>query len=147
MRVDNIPEDAVAILGVTEHDIYNPKYNFLFGTSNSTKNMGLVSTFRLITYGERTKFNIRKVISKQIVNLFSIPNVKDYECLVNFHINKKELEEGEFKLSPGILEKLKYAVGFDYTKRFEELANFWEHENNPELADYYLKCVSLLKNK
>lgn len=30
---NNKPKDAIAVLGITEHDIYNPKYNYLFGTS------------------------------------------------------------------------------------------------------------------
>jgi len=144
---DSLPQDAIAVLGITEHDIYNPKYNYLFGTSLSSKKVGLVSTFRLVDYGDYTKFNIRKVISKQIVNLFSIRNVKDYECLVNFHNNKEELENGEFKLSPKVLEKLKYSIGFKYEKRFEELLNFWTKEDNQKMITYYTECLKKIKNR
>ena len=58
---DSLPQDAIAVLGITEHDIYNPKYNYLFGTSLSSKKVGLVSTFRLVDYGDYTKLNIRKI--------------------------------------------------------------------------------------
>ena len=136
----NKPKDAVAVLGITEHDIYNPKYNYLFGISELKDGVGLVSTFRLIDYGQETKYNIRKVVSKQIVNMFSIPNVKDFKCVMNFHNNIEELYQGKFDLSPRALEKLKYAIGFDYSKRFDDLAKFWTKEKNKVEAKYYEEC-------
>lgn len=139
------PKDAIAILGITEHDIYNPKYNYLFGLSELKEGVGLVSTFRLIDYGQETKYNIRKVVSKQIVNMFSIPNVEDFKCVMNFHNNITELYHGEFNLSPRALEKLKYAIGFDYSKRFNDLEKFWTKENNKEQIKYYTACVQRVK--
>lgn len=142
----NKPKDAVAVLGITEHDIYNPKYNYLFGISELKDGVGLVSTFRLIDYGQETKHNIQKVVSKQIVNMFSIPNVKDFKCVMNFHISIDELYRGKFDLSPRALEKLKYAIGFDYSKRFDDLAKFWTKENNKAEAKYYEECSRRIKN-
>lgn len=135
------PNDAIAVLGITEHDIYNSNYNYLFGISELKSGLGLVSTFRLIDYGQQTKYNIRKVVSKQIVNMFSIPNVKDFKCVMNFHIGIEELYRGKFDLSPRALEKLKYAIGFDYSKRFDDLAKFWKKEGNKEEVDYYTECL------
>jgi archaemetzincin len=83
--IPNKPEDAVAILGITDHDIYSEKYNFLYGSSNIKKGAGVISTHRIKSFNEITRSNIRKVVSKQITNLFSIKNVKDYYCLLNFH--------------------------------------------------------------
>lgn len=141
--IPNKPDDAIAFLGITEHDIYNPKYNYLFGASKLNDGVGVVSVFRLISYNQSTKFNIRKVTSKQIANMFSIKNVKDYECLLNFHNSKEELESGSFYISPRALEKLKYNIGFDYNKRFKDLHNFWTNDE-PEanywgriMTDYY----------
>ena len=143
---NNKPKDAIAVLGITEHDIYNSKYNFLFGISELKDGVGLVSTFRLIDYGEETKHNIRKVVSKQIVNMFSIPNVKDFKCLLNFHNSLEELYRGVFDLSPRALEKLKYAIGFDYSKRFDDLAEFWQKENNENEVKYNEECSRRIKN-
>lgn len=141
--IPNKPDDAIAFLGITEHDIYNPKYNYLFGASKLNDGVGVVSVFRLISYNQSTKFNIRKVTSKQIANMFSIKNVKDYECLLNFHNSKEELESGSFYISPRALEKLKYNIGFDYNKRFKDLHDFWTNDE-PEanywgriMTDYY----------
>lgn len=141
----NRPKDAIAVLGITEHDIYNEKYNYLFGISELKDGVGLVSTFRLIDYGQQTKYNIRKVVSKQLVNMFSIPNVKDFKCVMNFHNSIDELYQGKFDLSPRALEKLRYAIGFDYTKRFDALKSFWTTENNEEEIKYYDKCVKRLE--
>lgn len=141
VMIKNIPKDAIAVLGITEHDIYDPKYNYLFGISELKDGVGLVSTFRLIDYGHETKYNIRKVVSKQIVNMFSIPNVKDFKCVMNFHKNIEELYQGTFDLSPRAMEKLKYAIGFDYSKRFDDLAKFWTKENNNTEAKYYEECL------
>lgn len=141
--IHNKPDDAIAVLGITEHDIYNPKYNYLFGSSRLKDGVGLISTFRLIDYGNDTKYNIRKVASKQIANMFSIKNVKDYDCLLNFHNNKAELERGEFKISPKALEKLKYNIGFYYAERFVQLEEFWNNEENERMTNYYKKCNEL----
>jgi len=141
----NKPKDAVVVLGVTEHDIYNPNFNYLFGISDLRDGAGLVSTFRLIDYGQETKYNIRKVVSKQIVNMFSIPNVKDYKCVMNFHNNIEELYYGKFDLSPRALEKLKYAIGFNYSKRFDDLSIFWTKENNSNEVKYYNECSRRIK--
>lgn len=142
----NKPKDAIAVLGITEHDIYKPKYNYLFGISELKDGVGLISTFRLIDYGQETKYNIRKVVSKQIVNMFSIPNVKDFKCVMNFHNNIDELYQGKFNLSPRALEKLKYAIGFEYSKRFDDLTKFWTKENNKEEVKYYEECSRRTKN-
>lgn len=141
------PADAVALLGITEHDIYQPKYNYLFGLSEAKTGLGVVSAFRLIDYGENTKYNIRKVISKQIVNLFSIENVKDYKCVLNYHNDDEELLNGSFDLSPPALEKLRYATGLKYEKRFSELLIFWMLERNKEETKYYKKCLELMQYK
>lgn len=142
---NNKPENAIAVLGITEHDIYNPKYNFLFGISELKDGVGLVSTFRLIDYSENTKYNIRKVVSKQIVNMFSIPNVRDFKCVLNYHNSLEELSQGVFDLSPRALEKLKYVIGFDYSKRFNDLAEFWKKENNENEVKYYEECLRRTK--
>lgn len=141
------PQDAYAVLGITEHDIYNPKYNYLFGVSKLEGGIGLVSTYRLIDYKERTKYNLRRVISKQIVNMFGIKNVKDYRCLMNFHNSKEALELGEFKLSPIAMEKLQYCVQFDPIKRFNDLRNIWLTEQMLEMETYYTKAIQLLEKK
>lgn len=137
----NKPKDAVAVLGITEHDIYNPNYNFLFGTSELKDGVGLVSTFRLIDYGRETKYNIRKVVSKQIVNMFSILNVKDFRCVLNYHNSINQLNQGKFDLSPRALEKLKFVIGFNYLKRFKDLSNFWRKENNKTQVRHYEECL------
>lgn len=141
----NRPSDAIAVLGITEHDIYTQKYNYLFGISELKDGVGLVSTFRLIDYGEETKYNIRKVVSKQIVNMFSIANVGDFKCVMNFHNNIDELYQGKFDLSPRALEKLRYAIGFDYAERFNVLKEFWTDEKNEEEIRYYEECLTRLK--
>lgn len=141
------PSDAVAILGITEHDIYQEKYNYLFGLSELKSGLGIVSTFRMIDYGDNTRYNIRKVVSKQIVNMFSIDNVKDYKCVLNYHNDDLELAKGSFDLSPSALEKLKYATGLKYEKRFSELLIFWMLERNKEETTYYKKCLEMMKYK
>ena len=145
--LDNKPDDAICVLGITEHDIYNPKYNYLFGSSRTKSGVGLISTFRLIDYGELTTYNIRKIVSKQIVNMFSVKNVKDYDCLLNFHPDKLALQRANFQLSPMALEKLGYNIGFDQKERFEALEKFWLNEDNPEMVEYYKKCQELINNE
>jgi archaemetzincin len=131
-------------LGITEHDIYSPKMNFIYGTSYLNKGVGLISTYRIADYYYEAKSNIRKVVTKQIINLFSIANVKDYVCVSNFHNNIEELRAGVFFISPRALEKLKYNIGFDHRKRFNELRNFHHKESEKNMEAYYEKCIQLM---
>ncbi len=64
---------------------------------------------------------------------------------MNFHNNIDELFQGKFDLSPRALEKLKYTIGFDYSKRFNYLAKFWAKENNKEEVSYYEECSRKMK--
>jgi len=144
--IPNKPKDAVAILGITDHDIYSNKYNFLYGSSNIQNGVGLISTHRIKSYREITQSNIRKVASKQIANLFSIKNVKDYNCLISFHNGISELRNGLYYISPRALEKLRTNIGFDYDTRFHELLEFWKNEENPYLVNHYYKCLGIDSN-
>lgn len=143
----NIPDSAIAVLGITEHDLFIPKMNYIFGTSYLKNRIGLISTYRIAESRYESKVNIRKVATKQITNLFSIPNVKDYQCVLNFHNNIDELRSGVLYISPKALEKLNYSVGFDYVKRFKELKNFYHKEKNMFMEKYYDKCLKLKEGK
>ncbi len=137
------PADAVAVLGITEHDLYLPKMNFIYGVSSLSNGIGIISTYRIAEYPFESKINIRKAATKQIANLFSIPNVKDYQCVLNYHLSIDELRNGVLYISPVALEKLKYSIGFDYNKRFEELKEYYLKEKNKEMANYYTNCIKL----
>ena len=141
--VPNTPKDAVAIIGITDHDIYSKKYNFIYGSSNLQNGAGLISTHRIKSTRDLTQSNIRKVASKQITNLFSIKNVKDFNCLLNFHNGMEELSKGVYYLSPRALEKLKVNIGFEYDDRFQELLDFWKKEDNSNLVNHYYKCLGV----
>lgn len=143
--VPNMPKDAIVVIGVTAHDIYGSGYNYLFGTSSLKDGTGLVSVHRLM--GFDPEMNIRKVISKQVTNVFSINNVKDYDCLLNFHNNSDELEKGTVHLSPIALQKLKLAIGFDYKKRTQDLLDFWKQKGHLQNSDYYAKCLKALNSQ
>lgn len=65
---------------------------------------------------------------------------------MNFHKSINDLYKGEFNLSPRALEKLKYTIGFEYSKRFNDLAKFWAKENNKEEVKYYEECVRRLRS-
>lgn len=143
--ISNKPKDAVVILGITDHDIYTPQFNYLFGTSNLKGGCGLVSTHRFQENPYEWQMTIRKVISKQITNLFSISNTKDYECLLNFANNLIEQENNVFYLSPIALQKLKINIGFDYKKRFEELRDYWKQTERTDMVNYYENCLKSKK--
>jgi len=139
--VPNKPKDAVAILGITEYDIYLQDYNYIFGTSDLHAGTGLISLYRL-----KNLAGIRNVASKQITNLFSIPNTKDYDCLLNYHDNVEDQEAGVSFLSPLALQKLKISIGFDFKKRFEDLEEFWKQQSDIENARYYTNCLKALRD-
>ncbi|WP_028981376.1 archaemetzincin [Sporocytophaga myxococcoides] len=141
---NNVPTDAVAVLGITEHDLYLPRMNFIYGSSYLKNRMGIISTYRIAEDYEESKMNIRKVVTKQIANLFSIPNVKDYVCVLNFHNNIEQLRAGTLLISPVALAKLKYAIGFDYTQRFSDLKEFYHSEGNEAMEEYYDKSLKLI---
>lgn len=140
----NMPPDAVVIIGVTEHDLYARGYNWLYGSTIRKSGIGVISTHRITEYPYQMKPNLRKVISKQVANGFSIKNTKDYDCLLNFHKNRNELTNGVFYLSPRALEKLCFSTGFDHQTRFKALTNFWQKEGNEEMVSHYEHCLERL---
>ncbi len=142
----NKPADAIVILGITDHDLYSRNYNFIYGTSSLKGGAGLISTHRLQDNPYETQSNIRKSATKQIANAFSIFNVKDYLCVMNFHKSVEELERGVYYLSPLALQKLKINIGFDYNKRFADLRDFWKTQDNPYMVDFYSKCLTAHMN-
>ena len=141
-----VPDSAIAVLGITEHDLYIPKMNYIFGTSYLKDRIGLISTFRIAENSFESKSNIRKVTTKQIANLFSISNVKDYYCVLNFHNHIDGLRNGVTYISPKALEKLKYSIGFNYDKRFTELKDYHHWEKNVSMEHYYDECIKLKPN-
>lgn len=140
--IPNKPVDAIVVLGITDHDLYSLRNNFIYGTSSLKGGAGLISTHRLQSNSFETLSNIRKAATKQIANAFSIANVKDYRCVMNFHKSVDELEMGVYYLSPIALEKLKVNIGFDYNKRFADLRDFWKKQDNKPMVDYYSKCLA-----
>jgi archaemetzincin len=140
--IPNKPADGIVILGITDHDLYSQRYKFIYATSSLKGGAGLISTHRLQQNPYETQSNIRKAATKQIANAFSISNVKDYVCVMNFHNSVDELEMGVFYLSPIALEKLKVNIGFDYNKRFADLRDFWKTQGSKAMADFYSKCLA-----
>jgi len=138
--IPNKPKDGIVVLGVTDYDIYNPKYNYIFGTSDLHDGTGIISTNRLL--GETS---IHNVLTKQITNIFSIPNTKDYDCLLNFQDTPIQEEMSVSYLSPLALQKLKIAIGFDYLKRFEELEQYWSTRHHVDNSKYYRDCIAACK--
>lgn len=141
------PKDAVAVLGISDHDLYMKGMNYIYGLSNLRNNTGLISTHRLKENEYTMRDNIRKVVTKQIINIFSIANVKDFYCVSNYTNSVAELESTVLTLSPRALEKLKINIGFDYLKRFKDLEKFHKKERNEEMEGYYANCIETLKSK
>jgi predicted Zn-dependent protease len=142
-----VPDSAVGVIGITEHDLFLPDMNYIFGVSYLKNRIGIVSSFRIANDWDESKSNIRKVVTKQIANLFSISNVKDYYCVLNYHDDLNKLRNGVSYISPKALEKLSYSIKFDVEKRFRELKDFHRKEKNEQMAEYYEQCLKLMKER
>ena len=142
-----LPPDAVAYLGITMSDLFaDLSWEFIFGLASLERRVGVFSLARYlpgldgepVTPAARRQLLRRAlvVMAHETGHMFSLPHCAAYECLMNGVGSLDELDRGTPWLCPDCLRKLYFSIGFDFSKRYNELRSFHAAHDMPEAVDW-----------
>jgi archaemetzincin len=97
--IDNIPNDAFKMLGVTDLDLYVPVLTFVFGEAQLDGPCAVVSFHRLANqfYGlPRNDKVLQERLEKEVIHelghTFGLVHCADYECVMHTSTYAEEIE-------------------------------------------------------
>ena len=142
LLINHIPPDAIALMAVTEKDLY-PKdsWNFVFGLASLTRRIGVSSIYRYHD-GSLDSLNyavclerLIKTSSHEIGHMFGMHHCIQAVCVMNGSNHLKESDLRPNRLCSECLQKLSWNLEFDNRKRLNELTAFFErHKLKQDLA-------------
>jgi len=127
---DKKPPDAIAMLGLTDVDLYpEPSWNFVFGEAAPDLGVGVWSIWRDGDPEKEFKLCLTRAIqtaAHEIGHLFGLAHCIGYECLMNGSNNREEADSRPLEVCPACMQKLCAFTGADPAVRLQRLAQFAE---------------------
>jgi archaemetzincin len=143
-----VPDDAYAVMGITETDLYpSDSWNFVFGQASFKDRVAVQSTARYHPqfYGqpaspmEARRLILKRtlmVVSHELGHAFGISHCTWYACAMNGSNHLEEADRRPLHVCPVDLRKLHRSVGFDLRERYEKLAAFYRDIDFDDEADW-----------
>jgi len=141
-----LPPDAVAYFGVMGADLYANQMNFVFGQGDFKRRVGVYSVGRYFpAFWNRKrgladdKLALRRacqVLNHEIGHMFGLPHCVFYHCSMNGSNSLAEADAAPVEYCPLCHRKLLWNIGFDATRRYEELQAFFHRHGLPEARWY-----------
>lgn len=129
-----IPADAIALMAVTEKDLYpKPSWNFVFGQATLKDRVGVSSIYR---YSKQPidsvnySLCLQRLISTsshEIGHMFSMLHCTYGVCVMNGSNSLPESDSRPNRLCSQCLSKLQWNLKFDVAKRIQTLDSFFLH--------------------
>lgn len=152
---ENVPHNAVAVLGITVEDLYpDEQWNYVFGEAYLDFRVGVYSLNRLfsepkarIWTPEEIRRNLMrafKVLTHETGHMLGIQHCIVHRCGMNGCNNLEELDRSPFHFCPLCMAKMAWKLGLDVRRRYRELnefMSFWGYSNQ---ASFYIHQVSRL---
>jgi archaemetzincin len=147
----NLPDDAVAYLGITLVDLWSGDLHYVFGLGSLNKRVGIYSLCRYFPefwgreHSEDTDVmalrRACKVLNHETGHLFSLTHCIFYRCSMNGSNSLGETDDAPMEYCPVCHRKLMWNIGFDALKRYEALLAFYKkHKLDPE-AEWMAKRI------
>ncbi|REC48596.1 archaemetzincin [Chryseobacterium pennipullorum] len=136
------PKDAVALMGITEKDLFpKPEWNYVFGMASYEDGVGVTSIYRF-SNGSLTDSNFNqsllrliKISSHEIGHMFGISHCLNADCVMNGTISLPETDAHPARACSLCQRKLNSSIPYDPKKRLLELKGFFEKQYlNTELS-------------
>ncbi|SDD29835.1 archaemetzincin [Pedobacter soli] len=126
------PKDAIAILGITEMDLYpDDKWNFVFGLASYDKGLAVSSIYRFhqkpLT-SKQFKLSLERLLktaSHEIGHMFGLTHCIEANCLMNGTNSLAETDRSIARLCSKCQQKLNANLKYDNRKRLKALAVFF----------------------
>lgn len=122
------PADTLALVGITEADLFTRGLNFVFGMGNPATGCGIYSVVRYKAgqSGENTlQRRALKVLNHEVGHILQLKHCVFYRCTMNGSNSLPEADRRPIFLCPVCLEKLQWRLGFDARERYQRLAKFY----------------------
>ncbi|MCA9670239.1 MAG: hypothetical protein KC503_31810 [Myxococcales bacterium] len=126
-----VPKDSLGVLGLTNHDLFIPGLNFVFGVGLFHQRAGLHSLRR---YGHVPHVLLRralKLAAHELGHLLTIKHCVFYKCTMNGTNSLDEMDQQPLHACPVDLLKLQHNLGFDVAERYRRLAAFYDKHDLP----------------
>lgn len=117
-----VPDDALALIGLTKEDLFSPGLNFVFGVGSLSRRAGAYSVRRLQS-GRPELFLERslKLIVHETGHILSIPHCVEWRCVMQGANSVSEQDGQPLRLCPEDLRKAEWNLGFDRPARYRLL--------------------------
>jgi archaemetzincin len=139
----NLPDDAAAIMGITNKDLYpNSQLNYVFGLARTQSRVGISSFHRYqeepidVTNYHQSLERLIKTSAHEIGHMFTLQHCTHAVCVMNGTNSLFESDERPNRLCSDCLRKLQWNLGFNVIPRAKELALFFKEHDQTE--DYHL---------
>lgn len=137
----NRPKDAVAMLAITNEDLWPGEgWNFVFGQASLGERVGVWSTARMGDPVKDGKIFLRRVLQVAVHetgHMFGIQHCTAYECCMNGSNHLDESDRAPLVFCPECDAKLWWACGLNVSKRASALHTFGkEHGLDPDTTQW-----------
>jgi archaemetzincin len=127
------PKNAIAIMGITEMDLYpNPKWNYVFGLASYQEGLAVSSIYRLQNKPLSEKnfklslIRLLKISSHEIGHIFGLKHCIYAQCVMNGTNSMLETDKSILRLCSNCQSKLNSSLKFSNEKRLKELICFFK---------------------
>lgn len=124
----NRPADAVAVLAITNEDLWPGEgWNFVFGQASLADRVGVWSTARMGDPEKEAQIFLRRVLQVAVHetgHMFGIKHCTAYECCMNGSNHQAESDQTPLVFCVECDAKLWWACGLNVSKRAKSLHQF-----------------------
>ena len=132
---DRVPADALAVLGITDRDLFARGKAFVFGEGSFQQRAGIQSFARHET-PDAALFTRRalRLLIHEIGHLLGIAHCVTHRCVMQGSNTLEESDRHPLHLCPSDLRKLEWKTGVDRVGRYRKLGAFYSKNGLPEEA-------------
>lgn len=147
-----LPSDGLFIEGLTTSDLWPGRnWNFVFGQADLYRRVGVSSMFRIGNPSSGPEgfrnclLRMIKTMVHEAGHMYSIRHCTAFECVMNGCNSIDEADRRPLELCPDCLKKLRWGIGFDPVRRYEDLSLFYARvglDGEQAVVDERLKLLT-----
>ncbi len=141
-----LPDNAAAFICFTSIDLYQDEnWNYVFGQATLQNRVGVWSLARFgkpdkgvdeyRSFLERTL----KIAMHETGHMFSMLHCTKYECLMSGTNHLGETDRRPLDVCPECMAKIAWAMNYEPTERYQNLAKFWHEQGFAERSIEFLE--------
>lgn len=146
-----LPEDAAALIALTNYDLYpGNDWNFIFGLGSTKERVGVWSMYRFGDPHNSKEWSqclmlTIKTATHEVGHMFTLSHCAKYECCMNGSNSLREANSQPVYFCPDCLVKICWNLKQDIKANLERTKQFWQQRNNSVLVNFYNKSITALK--